>query len=366
MKGKKSSKEAIKAVEKLAETKNKLLRGQLKDHADAVQKAIDLASKPALSEAFKSLEDFKKFQGDISRITKIGDMAKTLSGFEDYLKPNYGYVAKATEQLKTMQQALGLPESTLDMHKNMSKTLKDMYDPLGYAAKLSKTATALNQSGLIKVMKEQEERQKKLMKSISAPIFSDKPKELDFPDINRNFMEEEQRRAKKAAKKEKREETLLTNSKTQIEKLDLIATYMIQQSENLELQNEILGQQVENLRLQNEKAEQQIQEIREQNKIMKVQQEENKNTSRIALGAAIGSIVIGIIVSYLIYYYQDISDNKNHTELLQVIKESSKKEELSPLFQQQFESSKKTNQLLNELIKKSFSKTATPQKKGSE
>jgi len=71
-------------------------------------------------------------------------------------------------------------------------------------------------------------------------------------------------RYKKEAEKEKREKALYENSEAQIEKLEIISQYMIQQAENLELQNQILNEQVTNLKLQNEKAENQIEKIEKQ------------------------------------------------------------------------------------------------------
>lgn len=162
---------------------------------------------------------------------------------------------------------------------------------------------------------------------------------------------------KKAAEKEEREKALYENSQAQIDKLEIISQYMIQQANNLELQNQILNEQVTSLKLQNEKAENQIEKIERQNELMQKQQEDNRKTSKVAFWTAVASIAIGVIIgivgiyfSYLLYQWQDISDNKNQKELIETLKSSNSNQDLIEVMKKQIETTNKTNKLLEKSI----------------
>jgi hypothetical protein len=347
----KTKRETIDAVKKLAEAKVKLLQGQTKDLTETAKRLNDIVSNPAITEAFKSVDNLKDIQSKLIGVDKYSDLAKLAVKLEKSLKPDYAYVAKAAEQLKSTQKMLGIPEDTFEEIKKSVDSLKNTYDPLKYAVNLSKQITALNQTALGNTIKEWENSQRKFRENIT-PKAKVKHTTPGISESSKFIIEQQQHMAEKAKRKEQREETLLENSEAQIEKLDQIVEYMVRQSKNLELQNEILAQQVENLILQNKKAEEQIHEIEKQNHLMREQQEENRKSSRNALWIAIISIIIGAVTTAFTYYLQDESDNKNHSELLQAINNTGSSNELLPLLKEQNRLSKKTNELLENSLKK--------------
>jgi hypothetical protein len=103
----------------------------------------------------------------------------------------------------------------------------------------------------------------------------------------------------------KYEDTIIGKADKQVEILERLSNYMIEQNKKLELQNEI--------------ATDQTNQLKEQNKIIKDQVKEASKTSLIALVAAIASILISSIITIYVFEEEDKSDNKNHKEVTELL-----------------------------------------------
>lgn len=145
----------------------------------------------------------------------------------------------------------------------------------------------------------------------------------------------------------KYEDTIMGKADKQVEVLERLSNYMIQQNKNLEIQNEIANEQNNNLK--------------EQNLIIKVQVEETSKTSKIAFWTAIISILTSSIITIFVFLEEDKSDIQNHNEFIELLKENNNNNILNELVVQLKEQNKNSmitneefirqNQYLKRLLK---------------
>jgi len=360
-----------KLVEEQRELMSKLAIGNTVADIGKLSKQIKTTLvNPSMKDAFKTadlysstLKDFENSfaSQNISSIQKLFD-----STLPSYLKKDYRLAFKATYQWKKTEEqlkSLGLLKDQTKGLAELPKSIIGITSPLDYAKEVSRATAGLSQSSFSEHMKNISNgidtvgsKKESIAKSVEFNQIDIDNRIQDFHNIQLETIRIQQ---EKATKREKREQRVYENSETQVELLQSIIEYMDTQSQNLSLQNEILSEQVENLKLQNNQAEEQINEIKKQNELMQEQQEENRKSSKTALWTAIISIFLGAIVgvggiylSYLLYKWQDKSDNKNHFELLQSIQKTGSSKDLAPLIQEQIKTSTKTNQLLENFLKK--------------
>ena len=309
---------------------------------------------PALKDAFKTAElyskSFKTLENSLAT-HNLDTLQKFLkNAIPSNLKKDYQLAFKATEQLKQTEEQL----KSLGILKDKSEELKKLTQTTGfksaldYANEVAKQAASLSTKSFLSQIQEQEKQFKNTHKETSRQnTFTYEPDIKTSLELNNEIFKIQQ---KKAAEREKREKAIYENSEIQVKQLISITKFMENQSKHLSLQNEILTEQVKNLK--------------QQNTILERQQEDNRKSSKLAFWVAIISIAIGIIVgigqiyfSYLIYKWEDKSDNKNHVELLQAIKNSGKNKELPPLIEKQIQTSQKTNKLLEKFLEQQIKST---------
>ena len=370
----KNTNETLKSLTKLAKEQRELMS---KLALEGVTKEIDKISKqlqttlasPSIRDAFKSANLYSKTIKDLEKSfasQNVGSIQKLFeSTIPSYLKKDYGLAFKATDQFKKTEErlkSLGIVKDYKKEWKKLSGIAGITTNPLDYATEVSKITAGLSQSSFSGHMKNISKGIDTVSSKKEPIVKSVKFNKIDINSITRDFNNSQfeimRIQQEKVAKREKREQKVYENSEMQVELLKSIIDYMDNQSQNLSLQNEILSEQVENLKLQNNQAEEQINEIKKQNELMQEQQEENRKSSKTALWTAIISIFLGAVVgigsiyfSYLLYQWQDKSDNQNHFELLQTIQKTSQNKEMKVLMKDQIKSSDRTNKLLIQLIK---------------
>jgi hypothetical protein len=349
-----------KLAEKQRELVSKLTLGNTVTDLNAISEQLRTTLlNPSLEQAFKTQDSYlstlKNLEESLAS-KNISSIQKFGMTIPSSLKKDYQLAFKATDQWKKTAeqlQSLGFITDQKKEWEGLSK-LALAKSPVEYASEVAKATTGLSQSSFFSQLQENQKKIKEYYEPSVKFTSSVKTDIREIDKINNEIMEVQQKQLKK---REKREQAVYENSETQVELLQSIMNYMSMQSENLSLQNDILSEQVEKIKIQNNQAEEQITEIKKQNKFMQEQQEENRKSSKTALWTAIISIFLGVLVgigsiyfSYLIYEWEDKSDNQNHNELLHSIEKSTKNNELSPLLQTQIKNSQTTNKLLKKLI----------------
>ena len=110
MSKKKESPKITLSIKKLAELKNQLEKGTLKDYSKAAHEINQIFSNPSLAQAFKTQEEYKKLAAQYSTpsLKNIQEYFKPLAGIENYLKKDYSYLAKAAGQYDSLAKLTGI------------------------------------------------------------------------------------------------------------------------------------------------------------------------------------------------------------------------------------------------------------------
>ena len=337
----------------------------IQERVEDIRAALDF---PKLQNAFKSHEDYMAVASPLISALKEGNPQSLLEAFkldtEPYLDPTYAQTLKATDLFaETLQNVshLGLSEVP-DYAEEMKKTMALYDDNFGLGnKKLVELATNFendafkNKFGLagdISILSEAlkpttsvldsvskiQEQAAKDMKVITSVI----PK-YELPEIPYVEPPREEDSAHY-----KQNEKIIKNSEEQIFLLNQVTIHMSSQSEKLEFLNQITSQQIEENKATAEK------QMEENRIVAEKEMATNARSSQGAMYVAISSIFISIVfalgsiaLTYYVFVQEDISDNKDHAEVVQLLKANNINGSISELVDQL----KIKNQNEKELVK---------------
>lgn len=280
---------------------------------------------PELQDAFKSYKDYAAVTTPLISALEKDNAKSLLEAFkldtEPYLKSTYAQTLKATNLFsETLQNvsALGLNNAP-DYSKKVHEAIKLYEDNFHLGnKKLVELVTSFENDAFKKSFElansfqktaphistlDSLEKSKGTFKSLTEP----KIPKVELPEIP-HF---------KPPRPEdsphyKQNEKILKNSEEQISLLKQVSIYMSSQSEKLEFLNDLTAKQVEENKITSDK-----------------QSEINARASKSAMRVAIISIIItllfsvgGLVLSYYIFIQEDISDNKDHAEVVQLLKDN--------------------------------------------
>lgn len=262
-------------------------------------------------EKSEELDKYKKLIGSSFESNSFETAKKALEEFNPQMNGVYAVAQSAMEQVRKTLESPSIQDSISHL-KNLGI----------YESGLAKAAASIaNNEDMLKAS----QRLNEIGKSIVNDSFQQRMSEhatanLHIPPI-RNI--------------EIPKNPLVEHSKRLVEQNDQLI-------ETTKLQNDILNDMAEYMRMQSEYAELQNENIEYQIEQKEDEIEGNKKAASLSFWIAVISIGISVIVSvmswwatYDVYHKEDISDQKDHQELLQAIKESSNTSNLAKELQYQ-------------------------------
>jgi len=275
----------------------------------SVSKALESVYSPKISTVSEILSKDKIGLGNNTLEEKI----KSLSSFESNVKPigidsisiNPPKDFKPIEIPKIQDSAMYKQnEKLIDKTEKQTEAIEEMSKYLiDLGTKQEEQSNITNEQNI--EFLDNSHKQIELMDKISG-FLSSQSEILELQKKNQELQREELNQLNTE---------LLTNSHEQIKLMSEVSSFLASQSKILEAQQENQELQNAHLKLQNEKIEEQVNELKEQKNKMDEQIEDNKKSSKIALGTAVASILIGAVVTYYVYIQEDKSDSINHKEL---------------------------------------------------
>lgn len=312
--------DAFKSHEDYISVTSPLISALGKDSPQSLLEAFKLETEPYLdpiyAQTLKATDLFSETLENISRLRLpevpdyVEDMKKTMALYDD----NFGLGNKRLVELATSFENDAF-KSQLELASNISaisdviKPTSSVLDSVGLQA-TKEAFQPINSPSLDKLTKSQE-----TFKIFNKPI-SPKYELPEIPHYEPPRPED--------SPHYKQNEKILYNSEKQIVLLNQMSVYMSSQTEKLEFLNDITVKQVEENKITSDKA-------------IAI----NAKSSRNAMYVAISSIFISIIfalssiaLTYYVFIEEDISDNKNHTEIIQLLKANNLNGSISELIEQ--------------------------------
>lgn len=288
---------------------------------NAIREYEKLLKSPTLSVALEKSEEFDKYKSLFSSSLASNNLdtaKKALESISPHLKPEYSATKSALEQLlKTIESP------------SIQSSLSHLENIVMYETGLANAAASIAQDeNLLK----SSQRLNEIGKSIVNDSFQQRMNKHATANLHipptRNFEIPKSPLLEHSKQIVEQNDQLIETTKLQNDILKDIAVYM-------SLQNSYTDQSVKELERQNDQIEDQIEQ-------KEYEIEQNSEATKHTLWIAIASIAISIIVSavsvwatYDVYNKEDIAGNKDHTELLQAIKESSNTANLAKELQYQ-------------------------------
>ena len=329
---------------------------------------------PKLQDAFRSHEDYMSVTSPLISALEKDNPKSLLDAFkvdtEPYLDSTYAQTLRATDLFSESlinASKLGLPQTTSyveDMRKTMelyntsfglgNKKLVELATSFENDAFKSKFALAGNISSVSEALKSSTSaldsislRAAKTLEAfqpVKSPLLDKQTKSHDNfkmitePKIPKYELPEiphyEPPRPEDSPHY-KQNEKILNNSEEQIVLLNQVSVYMSSQSEKLEFLNKITAKQVEENKVIAEK------QMEENRVVAEKEMAINAKSARTATWIAIAGIGLTLIVSVIsiwatlyVYGLQDISDNKDHAEVVQLLKANNLNGSISELVNQ--------------------------------
>jgi len=360
--------DAFKSHEDYMAVTSPLISALEKDNAQSLLEAFKLDTEPYLDSSYaQTLKATSLFSDTLQNVSALGsvkvpdyleDMKKTMSLYDTSLglgnkslvelatkfessafKNKFGLagnisaVSNITNPTIHALNSLGLESAAMSTISEALKPSTSALDSIGFqAAKTLKAFQPVKSPWLDKLNDSQ--KAFKMVSDINIPKIElpeiphfEPPRPEDSPHYKQN-------------------EKILKNSEEQIALLNEVSVYMSAQSEKLEFLNQITSQQVEDNK---EIAEKQM----EENKIAaEKEMAVNSKSSRNAMYVAMAGILLTLVVSVIsiwatlyVYGLQDISDNKDHSEVMKVLKENNLNGSISELVKQLKIQNQNTNEL---------------------
>lgn len=289
-----------------------------------------LIENPTFQSVFKDNETFKQYSNPLISSIHNNDyesLQEQLKFTTDYLiKPDYLQTLKASETLYDSiekAKALALGDSYIESYSDRVDSISKYFvnDKLSAASDMlglsSKIDTDLLKSGLThnteldKIIESSQENIEKINGFNS--------------DINKlNYIEIPKWEPPKY------EDTLMGKADKQIEHLENVVNYIVDQTEKIEEQRQISIQH---------------------NNMVKEEIEDNAKTSKRDFRILLISVLISITVPFIISYIEDISDNNNHKELINTLNQNNQNGVLKELVTELKIQNEKSSEIIDILKK---------------
>lgn len=304
---------------------------------DKISDMTKLLEGSALHSTFKNEELFRQYTDPILSSIHNNDyeslQEKMKLATEFFIKPDYAQTIKAADILgdaiAKANESLVLNSFTDSYTSKLDATIEQIKADNRFSAASSMLGLASTiDTDLFKAQLQQLTAPKSVQEAtekVSALSF--KPA---IPEIHtKMFMDSP------VFELPKYEDTIMGKADKQIEHLKDISKYMIDQNEKMKVQHEI--------------STEQNNQIKEQNEMLKNQIEDNAKTSVRDYRTLILSIVVGILISFIIYHLEDKSDTENHNEIKQILETNNNNEVLKDLVGQLKLQNRKSDDTIKEL-----------------
>jgi len=264
---------------------------------NSLQEALKIATEPLLNNDYiQTIKATDLFSDAIDRAKSIG-LTENIDSYTSKLSDSISQYEN-NNKLNAAQNILGLTSMIdTDIFQKEMKLID-------------------NQSITNKILKEVEQADNY---KIKEPNYQNRMLDISLPHIP------------------KYEDTIMGKADKQLEVLERLSNYMIQQNKNLEIQNDIATAQKNSLK--------------EQNELIKDQVKETSKTSFIALGTAILSIIVSSIITVYVFLEEDKSDNKNHIEVKKILQANNNNKILNDLLLELKEENKNSTIIIEKLVK---------------
>lgn len=282
---------------------------------DKISDITKLLENSALHSTFKNKELFKQYTNPILSSIHNNDyeslQEKMKLATESFIKPDYAQTIKAADILgdaiAKANDLLALNGFTDSYTSKINETIEQIKADNRFSAASSMLGLASTiDTDLFKAQLQQLTAPKSVQEAtekVSALSFK-----LATPEIHtKMFMDTP------AFELPKYEDTIMGKADKQIEYLKDISEYIIKQTNKIEEQRQISVNH---------------------NDMIKNNIEENAKISKRDFRLLLSGIIIGILIPFVVFYFQDISDNENHEKTIKTLEANNNNEILKNLVEQ--------------------------------